>query len=235
MSQASISSYYHPRKRGIDEDIAVNKRKVIRLDDDSHTAPDSFESTDNFPVNSSETESNGKKLSKKDAVVSKVATRQVLTPQRSTRSRAKQMQNVDGIETQKLVNFWIGGSLSPKKKSKQPPSETVISKDAPPAEISIQERPGMTTPVKSQPEVEQVEKAKTRKPLNLDEIKNKLKNSSRITELKTSLNKLQSGLDRLQNIRNEREGKGPVKEKKDDDITPKQLKPFKSIEFQILR
>lgn len=244
MSQVSISSFYHSRKRGVDEDIAVNKRKVIRLDSSGET--DVFLSGDGLCSNNTNEDdlisiiSNGTEICEKKlkATNSKTSIRQVLTPQRTTRSRAKQMQNVDGLETPKLVNFWVGGNLSPQKKSRAP-IETVTSQNVPEKtvndEISV-ERPGMTTPVKSQLDSSSAtHQHVARKPLNIEEIKQKMKNSSRITELKTTLNKLNSGFDRLNNMRNERLEKGPVKEKKDDDVTPKQLKPFKTIEFQILR
>lgn len=238
MSQVSISSYFHTRKRGNEDEIVTNKNKVIRLEEfDTNTTENSSESSDDFSISANTEPASGRRL-KKD-VTTKVASRQILTPQRSTRSRAKQMQTVDGLETPKLVNFWVGGSLSPQKKAKQPAAETVTSLDETASESSeiaiIAAQPGMSTPVKMQPEPAAAsEKPQTRKPLDVDEIKRKLKNSSRITELNTKLNKLKSGLDRLENVRNEREGK-PVKEKKDDDVTPKQLKPFKTIEFQILR
>lgn len=238
MSQVSISSFFHTRKRGIDEEIAVNKRKVIRLDGAAENALTSSDDFSNDSANNITTISNETEISEKKskALGSKTSTRQVLKPQRTTRSKAKHMQNVDGLETPKLVNFWVGGNLSPKKKSKNATTETItgqtnMSEKTVNNELSIVERPGMTTPVKSQSDASPA----TRKPLNIEEIKLKMKNSSRITELKTTLNKLNSGFDRLNNMRNERLDKGPTKEKKDDDVTPKQLKPFKTIEFQILR
>jgi hypothetical protein len=70
-----------------------------------------------------------------------------------------------------------------------------------------------------------------------EEIKKKLKGSSRLAELKTRINKLQNGFDRLDQMERRRINAGPVKEKSDPagEKVPKTLKPFKNIELEILR
>lgn len=226
MSQTSVSSFYHSRKRGNDDEIIANKQKVIRLENQHQL--DSFDSSDGSNQSNEllSLKANNGDISEEAPSKSKTikaSTRQVLTAQRSTRTRSKQMQNVDGIQTPKLVNFWKGGNLSPQKKSKTASEVIETSK--------VDQQPqGMTTPVKS---------AGLPIPTNgmsMEEIKKKLKGSARLTELKTSLNKLQAGFDRMDNKeKTARLEKGPIKAKKDDDETPKQLKPFKTIELEILR
>ena len=79
--------------------------------------------------------------------------------------------------------------------------------------------------------------------LNSDEIKKKLKNSSRLTELKTSLNKLKSGLDRMDQLEKKKSISNALKAKYEvvassstSSVEPiKTLKPFTSIEVEILR
>jgi chromatin licensing and DNA replication factor 1 len=222
MSQTSVSSFYHSRKRGNEDEIIANKQKVIRLDNQLNS-DSSDGSNETNQLLSSKIVADDVSNQKSKAATVKSSTRQVLTAQRSSRSRTKQMQNVDGLQTPKLVNFWKGGNLSPQKKSKT--ASTEVSNN----EKTEVEQPGMKTPVKAA-------EVLPSSGLSMEEIKKKLKGSSRLTELKTSLNKLQAGFDKMDNKKQPPTvEKVPVKVRKDDDETPKQLKPFKTIELEILR
>lgn len=246
MAQSSISSYFITRKRGIDDDLIAQKKKVICLDrarnssesQDSQADSEELGTVAVFPKtldNYSSNDDEPKKMVRNQKTI-----RQGITPQRLTRSKKVHMQDVDGIEAPKVVNFWKGGNLSPQKKSKGTPSET-ITKDNPETKSNDNalKIPGMSTPVKrNAQQVKTVEMTAltSSNGANLDEVKKKLKGSSRLADLKTSLNKLNSGLDKLQQMEKKRIVNAPVKEstKAADDVA-RSLKPFKTIELEILR
>lgn len=237
MSQASISNYFIARKRGIEDDVIASKKKVICLER-THNSSESHGDSDELGAKVVFAKTSGSRSSNDDEpakVVRKPTIRQGITPQRTTRSRKVHMQEVDGIETPKVVNFWKGGNLSPQKKSKNP--HLAEHPAPPPAHQQVEEvksndvHPGMSTPTKTRRG--SVEKTPL---MSSNEIKKKLKGSTRLTELKTSLNKLQGGLDRLDQMEKKRQASAPLKEKREPAAeVPKSLKPFKSIELEILR
>ncbi|XP_070497803.1 DNA replication factor Cdt1 isoform X2 [Chironomus tepperi] len=218
MAQSSISSYFITRKRTLEDDIVASKKKI----------------------------NNGE--IKEDKITKSIglpSVRQGITPQRKRSSRRVQMQNVDGIEAPKIVNFFLGGSMSPQKKSKtqlnpiETPKETII-KTKSDNELKEQNN-GMQTPTKKPiltTEVNRVEKTLMipTNTLNTDEIKKKLRKSAKLTELKTSLNKLRNGFDKLDQMELKR--KEMTKAAKDKlqsrEGEAKSLKPFKNIELEIL-
>jgi chromatin licensing and DNA replication factor 1 len=247
MAQPSVSSFFITRKRGIEDDVISSKKKVICLERtrNSSESNDAFTDTEELGTqvvfqkaleNVSSNDEEPKKVVRMQTV------RQGITPQRTTRSKKVHMQEVDGIETPKIVNFWKGGNLSPQKKAR---AAVVVETPITPTirEVNTNDalkEHGMSTPVKQNPAKgpDTIEKTDliSGNGMRAEEIKKKLKGSSRLAELKTSLNKLNSGLERLDQMENRRLASGPIKEKRERSIeTPKTLKPFKSIELEILR
>lgn len=230
MAQASISSYFIAKKRGIEDDVISNKKKVICLErnrnlSESQADSDDLETVVVYPKGRSNITSDDapKNLAQKTAM------RQGVTPQRRTRSKKiVHMQEVDGIEAPKVANFWKGGNLSPQKKAKVAPSV-----ECPEAKA------GFTTPIKKNVSAnDAIENTVliSNNTMNLDEIKRKLKGSTKLTDLKTSLNKLNSGFDKLSQMESKRIAKDVERGKRaESPATPKSLKPFKCIELEILR
>ncbi|CRK98864.1 CLUMA_CG011991, isoform A [Clunio marinus] len=233
MAQPSISSFFITRKRGLEDDALQAKNKVVCLEKASNSTEESDDSEELktkvvFPkaFDSSSTDDEPKKT------VTKPATRQGITPQRRTRSKKLQMQEVDGIETAKVVNFWKGGNLSPQKKMKQPEKSSLTSELN---EKLIRRKIDKEIPsASSQNEpVEKIPLLSTNN-MNSEKIKQKLKSSSKLTELKTKINKLRDGLDKIDRMEEKRLENASLKEKKEVESTAKTLKPFKSIELEIL-
>ena len=249
MAQPSISSFFITRKRGIEDDVVASKKKVICLDryPASCEINDAEESSNKIVYPSSSKLNNGEiKEDKPSKITGLSSIRQGITPQRKRSSRRVQMQNVEGIEAPKVVNFFIGGSMSPQKKSrkqmesKETPKETITSTRS--DDELLEQNHGMQTPTKKPiltTEVNRVEKTMmiSTNTLNTDEIKKKLRASSKLTELKTSLNKLRNGFDRLDQMEQKRkEMTKAAKDKiKSTEGEAKSLKPFKNIELEILR
>lgn len=257
MSQPSVSSFFINRKRGLDEDSVISKKKVICLERSSSESSNGanneekeastkivYASSKLTDIQESETKQSFKKT-----------VRTTVAPQRVTRSR----KNSDTLEAPKLVNFFKAGNLSPQKKPRllqsidEIPIQNAIERESK-TEISTQHH-GMITPtkqiasttnlnnkVRSFSIVEITAMIPTNS-LNSEEIKKKLKNSSRLTELKTSLNKLKSGLDRMDQLEKKKSISNALKAKYEVVATPSvssvepimTLKPFTSIELEILR
>lgn len=244
MAQSSISNYFIARKRGIEDDVIASKKKVICLErtrnssesQDCHTDSDELGAKVVFPKAHDNLSSHDDEAK---TVVRKPTIRQGITPQRTTRSRKIHMQDVDGIETPKMMNFWKGGNLSPQKKSKgflsEHPVQTVTSQP-PETKDDVLEVPGPSTPTKQRRGSIEKTPLMSSNAMPADAIKKKLKGSTRLTELKTTLNKLQGGLDRLDQMEKKRLTSAPLKGKREVAAeAPKALKPFKSIELEILR
>ncbi|TAF02280.1 MAG: hypothetical protein EAZ80_01670, partial [Runella slithyformis] len=103
-------------------------------------------------------------------------------------------QEVDGIQTPKVVNFWKGGNLSPQKKPKGVVAETVVTPTTCEAEKTIIKKQGMSTPVKHSSTPDTIEKTNLISSNNMkaDDIKRKLKGSSKLAELKTQIGDLET-------------------------------------------
>lgn len=231
MSQASISTFFIARKRGLEDDVISNKNKKkvclerARNGSESQTDTEDVGTTVVFSKASdyhSSTDDEPKILVKKNAV------RQGVTPQRALRSKTKKihMQEVDGIETPKMMTFFKGGYLSPQKKAKRIPVIHPETKSAEVVQVT-----GHSTSDKPPTTADNVEKTPLvpSNGLKLGEAKKMTKgriSSSSLTELKTSLNKFQSSLDKLKQMESNRE--------KSNEAS-KALKPFKKIELEIMR
>lgn len=231
MSQPSVSTFFIARKRGLEDDVISNKNKKkvclerARNGSESQTDTEDVSATVDFSKASdyhSSTDDEPKILVKKNAV------RQGVTPQRALRSKSKKihMQEVDGIETPKMMTFFKVGNLSPQKKAKGIPITHPETKSAQVVQVT-----GQLTPEQPQANDDNVEKTLhvPSNGLKLGETKKMTKgriSSSRMTELKTSLNKFHSNLDKLKQMESDR-----VKSTE----ASKALKPFKKIELEIMR
>lgn len=251
MATPSVSSFFISRKRGLEEDVIIQKKKVICLEN----RRSSNESSGNesvahkivYPSSSqssyhSDNNEHVEGKNKKIAIIN--AIRQDITPQRTRSKRLQQMQNVEGIETPKIANFYLGSSLSPQKKCKQAPqNESVKSCD--PA-ISENSEQCMKTPTKkqssslhSEKKDKIIEKTLLVSHNNVDELKKKIRGSSRLTQLKTSLNKLRDGFDKLDQMEKKRTAataspSSAIKNTMESN-EGKSLKAFQKIELEILR
>lgn len=232
MAQPSISSYFIARKRGIDDDVISNKKKVICLErtrplSESQVDSDELETAIVFPkcLGNEAIDNVARKMAPKPTV------RQGVTPQRTTRSKkVLHMQEVDGIEAPKIVNFWKGGNLSPQKKARgTPPANSGANT------LQASQEVGFTTPVKQKtsatPSNDALISINT---MPLDDIMRKLRGSTKPAELMTALNKLNSGFDKLDQMESKRIMKYSEREKR-PEAPAKSLKSFKSIELEILR
>lgn len=246
MAQPSVSSFFITRKRGLEDDVIANKNKVICLERTSNSSEsrDGFTDSEEFgtqvvfpKIRDSEISKN--EVPQKIAKISS-AVRQGITPQRMTRSKKVHMQEVDGIQTPKIVNFWKGGNLSPQKKAKSAIVETVITPTTCELERKIVKGQGMSTPVKLNatkgPDTIEKTSLISSNGMKADDIKKKLKGSLKLADLKTRINQLNNGLDRLDQMEKKRLASGTSKDKLEaTNGTPKSLKPFKTIELEIMR
>ncbi|XP_063698904.1 DNA replication factor Cdt1 [Culicoides brevitarsis] len=244
MSQQAISSYFATRKRGAVEDSRTSKAKVLVLDQTTASSPRVTRSSRatqklTFDTNFEEqTESVTPKARKTRANGTK-------TPKSTTRAKkCLTAENCEaGMQQTKLVDFVIKGMLSPKKMQspiKEAPQEETGAfgtKDL--NDLNVER--GMQTPVKQKVPSEprpSTAKKQTVKDMPLNKIKAKLGKSDRLTELKTRLNNLQQGLDRLDRMESER--KAIASPKKTIEITkeianqPKSLKKFEKFEVEVI-
>lgn len=250
MSQASVSSFFITRKRGIEgDDVISNKKKVICLErtrksSESHETGIDSDELGAKVVFSKAFDSQSSNDDEPKLKTKKPTMRQGITPQR-TRTRRIHMQEVDGIAAPKIVNFWKGGNLSPQKKSKatieqSTPTATTtkISETETKSVPDALNQPDLSSPAKQIVSAASVEKTAvvSGNVMRSDEIQKKLKASSRLAELKTSLNKLQGGMDRLDRMEKMRLATDSLRKKSEPTaVTPKSLKPFKTIELEIMR
>jgi hypothetical protein len=266
MAQPSVSAFFIPRKRGIEDELVASKRKVICLDHKLTTKENSNHEDVSVIYPSS---SNQKSVDSVDPKIKKMQSvasiRQGLTPQRTRSKRINQMQNIDGIETPKLVNFFVGGSLSPQKKSRMQKTEVTTTEPSKltsqrnddsknkkhddnnkkstiePQQIQNNEQlqKGMQTPPKKtktntiETNLLQIPNSSNNNSKSIEELKKKLRGSGRLTELKTSLNKLRNGFDKLDQMKEKRMASSSNFSAKEKPATT--LKPFKNIELEIMR
>jgi chromatin licensing and DNA replication factor 1 len=220
--------------------LALQKRKVICLDRGSEFFKEKDEQQRKIVRPSNEHDAEKAKTTT-PASLAIASIRQDITPQRTRAKRVQQMQNVEGIQTTKVVNFIVKGSLSPQKKSKlasQPTAKTdnaTIEKTKEATSLEIQKEV-FKTPTKNFEKtsinVEKTLLVPNNNNLNINEVSKKLRGSSRLSELKTSLNKLKSGFDKLDQMEKKRLAPPIRNVENGEGMT---LKVFKNIEFEILR
>ena len=226
MSQPTVAAYFNTRKRVAVDDISSSRNKVYVIENNINELTKSFDS--DYFENAKIVQPNIKlnNLLKTDSPKPS-STR---STQRVTRSIKRiGPTNIDekclkAESTQpKLVKFLKMGNLSPQKKVTTPtkPSTPVKSLEFAEKSNSSNVDKGMRTPTK-----QTRRGSKDISSLPIEEIKARLSKSSRLAELKTSLNKLQNGLDRLDRME---------KTRKEQEKPVKNLKEFKTIELEVLR
>lgn len=225
MSQPSIASYFHSRKRAGDE-IFNAKNKVILVDpkgDNVILKPnkiicdvvDVLEHSNNQPLTPSSTKiskatsegtpSNGAKETSRGR---KLPNPPNARPARRCLKRPADPAAVSGSQP-KIVKFTLAGNLSPKKKAiartkcdtdKSIASVTAVLFGTKESFCNVDR--GMKTPTKEEQVARlNVEKINmTRKNLTMEEIKSKVTKSSRLQDLKASMSKLQALEDSRQKI-----------------------------------
>lgn len=248
MSQPTVAAYFNTRKRVAADDLGGAKRNKVLVVEHSASGftPE--------PVCPSRIVlASTKNFLSKNATVDGSNAGAGVTPEtkrvtRSTRSikrigavtvdeKTKQM-----LEQPKLVKFLKMGNLSPKKKMSQQlaspvkPSQPTATVDA---EFSIKNNAsnverGMKTPTKQtvpnpvRPTVPSVNN------MSLNEIKSKLSRSARLAELKNSLNKLQNGFNKLDQLEKIRlENSKPVPVPPSPTTAARNLKEFQTIEVEV--
>ncbi|EDS43862.1 DNA replication factor Cdt1 [Culex quinquefasciatus] len=259
MSQPTVAAYFNTRKRpaavGSDAGVAAAIRsKVLVLEQDGGRVEEDgtgrvvFANYQNF-------------LSKNaiaDAGTTTTTEKMAATPEtrrvtRATRSIKRigavtvDEKTREMLEQPKLVKFLKMGMLSPKKRLQASPAK---AKSATPTKAASQpvasakvefgaansagnvDR-GMKTPTKVAP-VPAAAAGPSVSEMSMDQIKAKLSRSARLAELKTSLNKLQSGfdkLDRMEKVRLEETRKKPVPPS--PGTAARNLKEFQTLEVEV--
>lgn len=241
MSQQAISSYFATRKRGVTDDSATIKSKSTILNQDEATTKKRITRATQkltFESNLEETVSVVTPKKRKRSITSKNdGVKATKTPK--TRARKTLVTETDGMQQTKLVDFVVKGLLSPKKtlvmESPQQEKSAFGSKDN-----DLNAERGLLTPVKQRVSAEpRPSTTKKIKEMPMEKIKARLGKSDRLTELKTRLNNLQQGFDRLDRMQDER--KALISPKKTIEITheisnqPKSLKKFEQLEVEVLR
>lgn len=245
MAQQAISSYFATRKRTASDDLS-SKNKVLILDRNELFSPSvSRKSTrkiqklafdTDFEKQTDKVVAKEKPKPRKKCASTKVSVAKSIRVGKVKKSAEKN----DGLHQSNLVNFIRKGLLSPTKtrspvKVSTPKKSVFVSRES-----EMNSERGMVTPIKqtisSDPRPSSSKEAI--KDLPLEVVKEKLNKSSRVTELKTRLNKLQQGLDTLDTMETKR--KAMVTPKKTVEITkdicqPRSLKKFDALELEIVR
>lgn len=217
MSQPSIASYFHSRKRAGD-DVFNAKNKLMLLDpkvdnvipkpnkicdvvdvlnaDHSNEQPLTPSTSKLSKPNTEGTPFNGEKQTSKGRKTPNPNAR----PARRCLKRPAETAALSGSQP-KIVKFTLAGNLSPKKKAigrtrcdsdKSVASVTAVLFGTKESICNVDR--GMKTPTKEEQVARlNVEKVNTaRKNLTMDEIKSKVTKSSRLQDLKASMGKLQA-------------------------------------------
>ncbi|EDS33520.1 DNA replication factor Cdt1 [Culex quinquefasciatus] len=256
MSQPTVAAYFNTRKRpaavGSDAGVAAAIRsKVLVLEQDGGRVEEAgtgrvvFANYQNFLSKNAIADA-GTTTTEKMA-----ATPETRRVTRATRSIKRigavtvDEKTREMLEQPKLVKFLKMGMLSPKKRLQASPAK---AKSATPTKAASQpvasakvefgaansagnvDR-GMKTPTKVAPVPVAGPSVSE---MSMDQIKAKLSRSARLAELKTSLNKLQSGfdkLDRMEKVRLEETRKKPVPPS--PGTAARNLKEFQTLEVEV--
>lgn len=245
MSQPTVAAYFNTRKRvAADELSAATRSKVLVLEHSTSGAG----SEDGRELHSPSRVvfANTKNFLSKNVAADGIDSCSVGTPERKKITRAtRSIKRIGAVkvgetklEQSKLVRFLKMGNLSPKKACTAPQQANTPTK----AEFSAKNNTGnvergLHTPTKQQPPA--VNPARAAVPsavskLTMEETKGKLSRSVRLAELKTSLNKLQGGfdrLDRLEKTRQEDNWKPPVPPS--PTTAARNLKQFEKFEVEV--
>lgn len=266
MSQPSIASYFHSRKRAGDE-IFNAKNKVILIDpkgDNVITKPkicdvvDVLDNSNDQPLTPSSTKltktsiegtpSNGAKETSRVRKIPNPNAR----PARRCLKRPAETAAISGSQP-KIVKFTLAGNLSPKKKAigrtrcdsdKSVASVTAVLFGTKESICNVDR--GLKTPTKEEQVARlNVEKINTaRKNLTMEEIKSKVTRSSRLQDLKASMNKLQaleesrqkiiSGNKIVKNLKTDKHSFNAQQSDRAAKILGQSLKPFETIDLEVL-
>ncbi|XP_055603634.1 DNA replication factor Cdt1 isoform X2 [Uranotaenia lowii] len=223
MSQPTVAAYFNTRKRVAADDVGSavrNKNAVV--------------DAGNEPVGENGTPES-RRVTRATRNIKRIG---AVTVDEKTREM---------LEQPKLVKFLKMGNLSPKKKLSQKSTRTPIksvpkpeqTKEASPTKVEFSSKNnannverGMKTPTKQV--LPNPAPSKDISSLTADEVKTKLSRSARLTELKTKLNKLQSGfdkLDRMEKVRLEETKQKPVPPS--PSTAARNLKEFQSLEVEV--
>lgn len=261
MSQKSIASYFHSRKRAAHDDACSFKNKVIVIDSKSDNLaiafPKNHISEAEAAAKDTQAECDDQKIFRRNqnivakfkdepqSVQGQAKIRK--TPAAAKNRRClKRPENTDTAATQpKIVRFTLAGNLSPRKKPILQTTESSTSVSATLFGNSKQDGGsidrGMTTPTKE----EQIAKANAdklnavRNNLSFNEITKKVFQSSRLQELKASLEKLESLEESRQSIiKKNGQFRTDMHNYQQSDraarILGKSLKPFATINLEVL-
>lgn len=275
MSQPSVASFFHSRKRTAIDDIFATKNKVNAVDqaqpaaaavraklfDDAPAAvlADSTAATsqlDNVPSMSAGPTAPNTRSGRRTPVPTVAPTaaasrpRRCLKPSSDGAATKRGAANANAeISQPKIVKFTLAGHLSPMKRVQR--EGAVTARDITSAAMALfgnresnVER-GQTTPTKADQRAriaaEQV--AEVRSKLSMDEIKSRVTRSSRLTEMKASMDKLKALQEKREQIISTR--KSTMKTADKHSISDQQtgraamllgkgLKQFDTIELEIL-
>lgn len=216
MSQPTVAAYFNTRKRVAADELSAstrNKNAVVDVGPNSGGSVGTPES---------------RRVTRATRSIKRIG---AVTVDEKTRGM---------LDQPKLVKFLKMGMLSPKKKL-QEASSPVKRASATPTKLEFSTKPnsgnverGMQTPTKqvvANPVRSGIPNVSN---LSMDEIKSKLSRSARLAELKTSLNKLQGGfdkLDRLEKVRLEENRKAPVPPS--PTTAARNLKEFQTLEVEV--
>lgn len=265
MSQSSVSAYFNKRKRAAGEELANVRNKTQRIDSPSSAA--TYDNVANGKLIASSlndnvlSKLNGGDIGSLPKIIngpSSAATKRLVDEKRAPSTRLKQClrpkrsasDDANKTTQPKIVKFIIDESKEKSSECPEPPKDGTIelfsSKD------DNADR-GMKTPTKEQ-QIIQVESAKrisARKNLSLETVKAKLIKSSKLQDLKASLDRLKQ----LEETRQKNVGKTGILKTAETDaedghsavshgllqradraatILSKGLKKFKSIDLEVL-
>lgn len=239
MASPSIASYFNVRKRAAADEIVNARNKILRLDsvESSNEAQPTIDR--NILAKNREVDadtkcfsgSNAKKITDApQTTVAKTSERRTTKriAKRSTRDSAKETLNQP-----KIVKFTLGGTLSPRKKTKGSPIFQTVDKNSienpkTPIKLSQNQMPGKSNDSKNANVVSKL-LVNTKKELSFDDIKSKVTRSAKLEELKAILNKHQQLNEQYKSCINKRSSQSAT-----NSGEGKGLKQFDTIELEVL-
>jgi chromatin licensing and DNA replication factor 1 len=252
MSQPSVASYFNNRKRAAIDDNSSQKSKILLLDTPQQLTKAVISKKIHTEACSTTVVVTRKRVHTKlfcdegetGKLEVKVSARSGQKIRRIGAASAAMKAAPPVAESQQpIVKFFKLGDISPKKKIIQPNDESPVKMMAFASKESFNNiDKGMKTPVKLAPEEVVASTSRSSKlpqDLSISEIRSKLSRSSKMALLATSLNKLQSGMDKLDQMKATRLNAKPSdtlmsRRRKQEEVVPsKNLKEFESIELEV--
>lgn len=229
MAQASVALYFNNRKRPAVDDVSSIRSKIIALDADAVESAKiinkAFESTTERPkiITKLRFDDGVPKVVHPPKEVPKKKEKTEPRKTRASKRNAKEKPpiNVD-FNQEKIVKFFKKGPLSPRKAINilKSPQKPVLNAFSSIESLSFADR-GMKTPTKKTA-IEQIIESTAE---STENVKKKIVKSSRLAELRESINKIEQLDLQLKS-----------KEQKRDTLREtKTIKEFKTIDVEILR